>query len=293
MRCSRAHRGASEFANPSSFSELETDPLADAPTAAQWPAPVVNATGHPPPEASAAESIAERLARARETIAQLAVASGRSAEAVTLIAVSKTQPVAAIRAAYEAGQRDFGENYLNEAEPKLAALEALPLVWHYIGRIQSNKTRSIAQLFDWVHTVDREKIARRLSDARADVGKPPLNLCLQVNIDADPDKAGVAPEAVAGLAEVTATLPALRLRGLMTILDPDRNPADGFAALRTLFDKLAPDYGWDTLSMGMSGDFEAAIRQGATQVRLGTALFGPRLSKTSQNQESPPAEGNP
>lgn len=224
-------------------------------------------------------SIAERIAAARAAIAELAVASGRNATAITLIAVSKKQPVAAIREAAAAGQRDFGENYLSEAEPKLAALADLPLSWHFIGRVQSNKTRTIAQLFDWVHTVDRAKIARRLSDARAAVaGAAPLNLCLQVNIDADPNKAGAAAEDVEALAAMVSALPAVRLRGLMTILNPERDPALGFAAMQDLFDKLAPGYGWDTLSMGMSGDFDAAIRHGATQVRLGTALFGPRPS---------------
>ncbi|MEM1435358.1 MAG: YggS family pyridoxal phosphate-dependent enzyme [Pseudomonadota bacterium] len=239
-------------------------------------------------------SIAERISQARSAIEALALAADREPGAVTLIAVSKKQPEAAIREAYTAGQRHFGENYLNEAEPKLAALHDLPLIWHFIGRIQSNKTRSLAQHFDWVHTVDRLKIAQRLSDARArDPGAVPLNLCLQVNIDDDPNKGGVAAAGVRALADDIVNLPGLRLRGLMTILDPERAPAEGFASLQTLFDKLAPDYGWDTLSMGMSGDYDAAIRHGATQVRLGTALFGPRPPATPNAPETIPAKGNP
>lgn len=234
-------------------------------------------------------TIAERLATARKTIAELAIAGGRSAQAVTLIAVSKKHPATVIREAHAAGQLHFAENYLQEAEPKLDALTDLPLTWHYIGRIQSNKTRTIAQRFDWVHTVDREKIARRLSEARAAApGKPPLNICLQVNIDADPNKAGVQRDAVAALAAATAELPDLCLRGLMTILDPTQNPADSFAAMKRLFDELAPRYGWDTLSMGMSGDYADAIRNGATQVRLGTALFGARPAT-----EDPQPPGDP
>lgn len=193
-----------------------------------------------------------------------------------LLAVSKTQPAEAIREAFDAGLRDFGENYLQEALEKQADLADLPLRWHFIGPIQSNKTKAIAEHFDWVHSVDRLKIAQRLSEQRPDA-LGPLNICIQVNVSGEASKSGCSPEAVAALAETIATLPRLRLRGLMTIPAPTENPVEqrqAFARLRRLKETLGADL--DTLSMGMSQDLEAAIAEGATWVRIGTALFGAR-----------------
>lgn len=223
--------------------------------------------------------IAAGLENLRARIATAAAAAGRAADAIRLVAVSKTRPEADIAAAAAAGQRDFGENYLQEALPKIAALRDLRLVWHFIGPIQANKTRDVAAHFDWVHSVDRFKIARRLSEQRPDAAGP-LNVCLQVNIDAESTKAGVAPAEAANLALEIAALPRLRLRGLMAIPAPaaememQRRP---FAALRRLRDELnASGLALDTLSMGMTGDLEAAIAEGATIVRVGTAIFGRR-----------------
>lgn len=201
-------------------------------------------------------------------------------DAVHLIAVSKRHPVAAIVAAHEAGQLDFGENYLQEAVPKIQALAHLPLRWHFIGPVQSNKTQLIAEHFDWVHSIDRLKIAQRLSRQRGaskDL-KEALNLCIQVNVDGDKNKSGVPPEAVADLLAELQQLPDLKPRGLMTILDENTDPASGFAKLAELFHHLAPKRAgsWDTLSMGMSADYPAAVAAGATHVRVGTAIFGAR-----------------
>lgn len=220
--------------------------------------------------------LVDNLLRVREQIDAAARACGRAPDTVQLIAVSKTRPAGCIREAAAAGCRDFGENYLQEALPKIAELGDLGLVWHFIGAIQTNKTREIAAAFDWVHTVSREKVARRLA-GHCPAHKT-LNVCLQVNIDRDPVKAGVAPEDTAALLDVLRGLPRLRVRGLMTVLDPERVPADGYRRLAALFHELAtqaPEC-WDTLSMGMSGDFPAAIAAGATQVRIGTGIFGPR-----------------
>ena len=196
---------------------------------------------------------------------------------VRLLAVSKTRTAAEVRAAYRAGLEDFGENYVQEALAKMTALGDLNVAWHFIGAIQSNKTRDIARHFDWVHTVDRSRIASRL-DAAA---PRPLNLCIQVNIDAEPNKAGVAPADLPSLIAHIATLPRLRLRGLMAIPRPDANGRASFRRMRQLFNALAPHAGphWDTLSMGMSADFETAIEEGATIVRIGTAIFGARLPR--------------
>ncbi|MEM1230743.1 MAG: YggS family pyridoxal phosphate-dependent enzyme [Pseudomonadota bacterium] len=222
-------------------------------------------------------TIPENLGAVQQQLRDAARRAGRRPEEITLIAVSKTQPVNAVRTAHAAGARHFGENYLQDAQDKVSALADLDAQWHFIGRIQSNKTATIARLFDWVHTVDRLKIARRLSDARvalqAQTGAAPLNLCLQVNIDDDPAKGGIAPDAVLELAEAMRALPGLKLRGLMTILHADGDPARGYSALAAL---MRPS--WDTLSMGMSGDFETAIEQGSTMVRVGTAIFGPRAT---------------
>lgn len=214
-------------------------------------------------------------------IAAAANAAGRSPEAVTLVAVSKTFPAAAIQAAAAGGQRHFGESYVQEAVAKMAEVEAgglagNPLVWHFIGPIQSNKTREIAEHFDWVHGIEREKIARRLSEQRPEV-LAPLKVCIQVNISGETSKSGVAPSDVPQLVAAVASLPRLELRGLMTIPDPDADPRPAFRRLHKLLDELnARGMALDTLSMGMSGDFEAAIAEGATMVRIGSAIFGKR-----------------
>ena len=200
--------------------------------------------------------------------------AGRLPRSVRLLAVSKARSGAEIRAAYEAGQREFGENYLQEAVRKIAALADLDIVWHFVGAIQSNKTRDIARRFQWIHTVDRVKIAHRLNAA----AERPLDVCIQVNVDAEPQKAGVLPDGLPGLVAEIAGLPQLRLRGLMVIPRAEGDRRASFRALRGLFEDVAPKAGehWDTLSMGMSDDFETAIDEGATLVRIGTAIFGPR-----------------
>ncbi len=225
-------------------------------------------------------TIPENLTSVRNAITEAAVAAGRDPQTITLIAVSKTKPAADVLTALDAGQQHFGENYVQEAVAKIAEVgrsaSAIRPIWHYIGAIQSNKTKDIARAFDWVHTVSREKIARRLHEQRPD--GPKLSICLQINVDADPNKAGVAPREAAALLAACRTFERLDVRGLMTILDAGTDPRDGYDRLRELFDELsamAPD-SWDTLSMGMSGDYQAAIAAGATQVRVGTAVFGAR-----------------
>lgn len=222
--------------------------------------------------------ITDHIAETLERVRFAQSAAGRAAE-VTILAVSKQQPVAAIRAAYQAGLRNFGENFFQEAAVKLAELESLDITWHFIGRIQSNKTRDIAQMFQWVHTVDRLKIATRLNDQRPHFS-PPLNVCIQVNQAGEPQKGGVEESEVADLARAVMSLPRLRLRGLMTLppatADPETN-APLFARLNRLKAALIEaGIPLDTLSMGMSADLEAAIDQGSTIVRIGTAIFGPR-----------------
>ncbi len=226
--------------------------------------------------------LAERLNGLRARIGEAEQRAGRPAGSVALLAVSKTQPAEAIRAAYAAGQRQFGENYLQEALAKQEAVSDLTdIVWHFIGPIQSNKTRAIATRFDWVHSVDRLKIAQRLSEQRP-AAAPPLNVCLQVNISAEDSKSGVMPADVPLLARAVAALPRLRLRGLMAIPAPAAGFEQQRQPLRQL--RLAMEGlslgGLDTLSMGMSDDLEAAIAEGATLVRIGTALFGPRGTAT-------------
>ena len=221
-------------------------------------------------------TIAKNIAKVRTRIREAAQACGRDPETVGLLAVSKTKPAAAVREAHACGQRDFGENYLQEALNKQAELSDLALTWHFIGPIQSNKTRPIAEHFAWVHSVDRLKIAQRLSEQRP-AHLPPLNICLQVNVSGEASKSGCAPEELAPLALAVSQLPNLRLRGLMTIPEPTRDVAQQHAAcarLRQLRDDL--NLGLDVLSMGMSDDLEAAIAEGATWVRIGTALFGAR-----------------
>ena len=196
------------------------------------------------------------------------------------MAVSKTHPAAAIREAHAARLQHIGENYLQEALTKMAELQDLPLIWHFIGPIQSNKTRAIAEHFDWVHSVDRLKIAQRLSAQRPS-GLPPLNICLQVNISGEDSKSGVPLAELPALAHAVAQLPGLRLRGLMTIPAPAATSAERRAPLRALREAMAAlDLPLDTLSMGMSDDLDEAIAEGATMVRIGTALFGTRNSST-------------
>jgi len=225
------------------------------------------------------DSIKQRLESVRQRIRQAEAASGRPDGCVSLLAVSKTQPVEAVIAAHEAGQRAFGENYLQDALEKIKQLAGLGLEWHFIGRIQSNKTRDIAAHFDWVHGLGDAKHARRLADQRPD-DLPPLNVCIQINVSGEQSKGGVEPEQAMELIELCRTLPRLSLRGLMTIpavaadSDGKRGPLH---KLRLLRDRLAtPELPLDALSMGMSGDLEEAIAEGATIVRIGTAIFGPR-----------------
>jgi PLP dependent protein len=231
---------------------------------------------------SASTPTAESLAAARQRLAEALAAAGRATSDARLLAVSKTKPAALIREAWHLGQREFGENYVQEALEKQAELAELDdIIWHFIGPLQSNKTRDVAEHFAWVHSVDREKIARRLNDQRPD-SLPPLEVCLQVNISGESSKSGVTPEALPALAEAVLDMPRLRLRGLMTI----PAPAEGMAAQREPLARLRealealrsrfPEAPLDTLSMGMSADLEAAILEGATLVRLGTAIFGER-----------------
>jgi pyridoxal phosphate enzyme (YggS family) len=210
---------------------------------------------------------------------QAAIAAGRDPAAVTLVAVTKAQTAETIRVAATAGVTDFGENYLQEALSKMDRVADLPLRWHFIGAIQSNKTRAIAERFDWVHSIDRLSVVRRLSEQRP-YHAPPLNLCIQVELVPEPNKGGVEPGEVGRLAAAAATLPRVCLRGLMCLPPPQADVAAEravFARLRTLLEELnASGHKLDTLSMGMSGDFESAIAEGATLVRIGTALFGSR-----------------
>lgn len=234
---------------------------------------------------SVMSTIAENIANVHERIQRSAVGAGRDPGEVTLIAVSKTRPAGAIREAWAAGIRHVGENYLQEALDKQAQLADLPLTWHFIGPIQSNKTKSIAEHFAWVHGVDRLKIARRLSEQRpADL--PPLNICLQVNISREPSKSGVLPEDLAALAAEVAALPNLKLRGLMAIPAPAPDSDSRRAPLKALREALeALPLSLDTLSMGMSDDLTEAVQEGATQVRIGTALFGARNSHQSLSEQ--------
>ncbi len=225
------------------------------------------------------QNLALQVQEVRERVARAVAAAGRSAHSVTLLAVGKAQPLALLRAAADAGLTDFGESYLNEALEKVAALQDRALTWHYIGRLQANKTRPVAEAFAWVHAVDRLKVAERLS-AQRPYHAPPLNVCLQVNLAGEASKGGVPPAQLAPLAAAVAALPRLTLRGLMCLPPQETDPArqrHWFAQLRALKEELnGRGARLDTLSMGMSDDFEAAIAEGATIVRLGTVLFGPR-----------------
>ena len=221
-------------------------------------------------------TIADNIGLVSQRIRAAADAVQRDASSIHLLAVSKTKPAQAVREAYAAGMLDFGENYLQEALGKQAQLTDLPLSWHFIGPIQSNKTRAIAENFAWVHSVDRLKIAQRLSEQRpADL--PPLNICIQVNVSGEASKSGCTPADLPALAQAISALPRLQLRGLMAIPEPtdDRAAQDAaFATVREL--QAGLNLPLDTLSMGMSHDLESAIAQGATWVRIGTALFGAR-----------------
>jgi len=238
-------------------------------------------------------TIASRLQAVKARISEAARAAGRTPGEITLVAVSKTFPPQAIAEACAAGQTDFGENYAQEGIEKIAELFGLlrqhnassegpllrPVKWHHIGPIQSNKTRAIAEHFDWVHGIDRAKIAERLSASRPD-DKPPLQVCIQVNVSGEASKSGVTPDAVFGLAQTIMRLPRLRLRGLMAIPEPTPDPALQRSRLRMLREirdeLLRRGVEVDTLSMGMSDDLEAAIAEGATMVRVGRAIFGER-----------------
>ena len=224
-------------------------------------------------------SIADNIARVQAQMAAACQTTGRTPGSVQLLAVSKTWGPDAVRQAHAAGLTAFGENYIQEAVDKITALRDLPLVWHCIGPIQSNKTRLVAEHFDWVHSIDRLKIAQRLSEQRPE-HLPPLQVCIQVNVDGGDTKSGVSPEELPALAQAVAALPRLQLRGLMTIPEPAETPeqmravhAQAQALLESLRQQGLP---LDTLSMGMSADMAAAIAEGSTMVRVGTAIFGQR-----------------
>jgi pyridoxal phosphate enzyme (YggS family) len=230
------------------------------------------------------QNLSEQLRIVRGRIQSATQAGGRSVDSVTLLAASKAQPAERVRALAQLGVRDFGESYVQEALEKVEALRDLSLTWHFIGRLQANKTRTVASSFDWVHGVDRLKIAERLSEQRP-FHAPALNICLQVNIGDEASKGGVTTAELPELVPMVAALPRVKLRGLMCIPpdedDPSRQRA-WFAKMYQAFESLnAAGAALDTLSMGMSGDLEAAILEGATLVRVGTALFGPRPPHSS------------
>jgi PLP dependent protein len=220
--------------------------------------------------------ITDHLRDLIERVARAAERAGRSPSSVTIVAVGKRQPSTAIIAAQRAGLRDFGESYVQEALPKIRELADLKLTWHFVGKLQANKTREVAEAFDWVHTVDRLKTAERLSEQRSPFAAP-LNVLIQVNQGDEPQKAGALPKDVAALARAVAALPRLTLRGLMTLPPRSDNPERRFAELAALRAELeGHGIELDSLSMGMSADFAEAIAAGATHVRIGTAIFGAR-----------------
>jgi pyridoxal phosphate enzyme (YggS family) len=229
---------------------------------------------------TAPQNPADRLAAVRERITDAAISAGRDPASVTLIGVAKSQPVERIDAALDAGLADLGENYLQEARVHFGALSGRAFGRHFIGALQTNKTRETARLFDWIHAVDRLRIAERLSAQRPD-SMPPLSVCIQVQLGDEATKSGVAAAGLSALADAIAALPRLRLRGLMGLPPPESDPARQrrwFAELRGLLERLnAAGHRLDALSMGMSGDFAAAIAEGATHVRIGTAIFGERV----------------
>jgi PLP dependent protein len=224
-------------------------------------------------------AIPARLATVRERVAKAAAAAGRDPASVRILGVTKLQPVEAIQAALAAGLEDVGENFVQEALEKMDTLGSVPARWHFIGALQSNKTAAVAGRFDWVQSVDRLKLAERLSRQRP-TGRPPLNVCIQVRIGDESSKSGIAPAGAAELACRVADLPGLKLRGLMAVPPPESEPTrqrGWFRQLARLYDKLrSGGIELDTLSMGMSADLEAAIAEGATLVRIGTAIFGYR-----------------
>ena len=224
-------------------------------------------------------AIRANLQAVNARIARAAQAAGRDARAVRLLAVSKTHPAALVDEAYQAGQLAFGENYVQEALQKMDALARLPLEWHLVGPLQSNKTRLVAARFAWLHTLESDRIARRLSVQRP-ASLPPLDVLLQINISGEATKSGIAPELAPALARAVAALPRLRLRGLMAIPEPSPDGAvqrARFRAVRQLFERLVREgLALDTLSIGMSDDLEAAVAEGSTLVRIGTAIFGAR-----------------
>lgn len=229
------------------------------------------------------QNLAENLRNVRGRLERSAADCGRSVSCVTLIAVSKAQPADSVAALADLGQRDFGENYLQEALPKLGALRSRPLTWHYIGQLQSNKTRAVAEHFDWVHTVDRLRLAERLS-AQRPFHAPPLKVCIQVQIGGEASKGGADPGTVPELVGAIRALPRLELRGLMCLPPPEtdyQRQRAWLAQLRELRDAVGGSAALPDLSMGMSADLEAAMAEGATLVRVGTALFGPRASGPS------------
>jgi pyridoxal phosphate enzyme (YggS family) len=234
-------------------------------------------------------TISNALQAVRQRIEQAAIAAGRPVAGIQLLAVSKNFPAAAVRQAYTAGQRAFGESYVQEATGKVAILNDLPLKWHFIGPIQSNKTRPIAESFAWVHSLDRDRIADRLSAGRP-ANLPDLQVCLQVNVSNEASKSGVAPEDLPALARYVRALPRLKLRGLMAIPEPTDDPVkqhEAFVRLRQLLEQLnAEGFQLDTLSMGMSDDLEAAIAEGATIVRVGSAIFGERQNIHHRDTET-------
>jgi pyridoxal phosphate enzyme (YggS family) len=228
-------------------------------------------------------SIHDNLQAVRQRIVRAAQAAGRDAAGVTLLAVSKTHPAALVEQALAAGQRAFGENYVQEALEKMEGVRGAE--WHLIGPLQSNKTRIVAERFDWVQSVDSEKVARRLAEQRP-AGMAPLNVLIQVNVSGEASKSGVAADKVSLLSESIQQLPRLRLRGLMAIPEPGADRAR-YRALKSLFDGLKGRFHFDTLSVGMSDDLELAVAEGATMVRIGTAIFGAR--RRSGGAGLPPA----
>ncbi|MGH1460843.1 MAG: YggS family pyridoxal phosphate-dependent enzyme [Neptuniibacter sp.] len=227
-------------------------------------------------------SIAENLRQVRELICDYSSKNGRSDQNIKLLAVSKTRPAEDLRTAYQLGQRDFGENYLQESLEKIQELKELDICWHFIGPLQSNKTRAVAENFQWMHTVDRLKIAQRLAEQRP-TELPPLNICIQVNISDEESKSGCSLQELSKLAFDISKLPNLCLRGLMAIPKATNDSQEqrlAFSKMKKALEDLQTQYPeMDTLSMGMSGDMDIAIAEGATIVRIGTAIFGPRSTK--------------
>jgi pyridoxal phosphate enzyme (YggS family) len=238
-------------------------------------------------------SIENNITSVMQRIELAAAQAGRDPDSIKLLAVSKTRPIEDIQVAFAAGLNALGENYVQEATDKMQSLDSLDAEWHFIGPLQSNKTRPVTEHFDWVHSVDRIKIAKRLSEQRPE-HLPPLNLCLQINIDAEPSKSGVLPEQAIDLALSVSQLPNVHLRGLMAIpkvcdtLEAQRQPFRALRLLKEQINQRLDNYQkLDTLSMGMSGDIEAAILEGSTILRVGTDIFGPRVSKVNNNGSKP------